>query len=248
MSHELYTIMTTNHPNFRRRRSEAIKEDIYRGILQMIMTNDLRHGQRVIEEALAKTYHVSRTPIREALFSLEKDGIIERVHGCGARVATFTPDDVEQIYEVRKALECCALPKAVNSLPFTGLLQLRHDLEEVDRMKYAHCSQRQKEVDLKLHKMIVDASGNRHLISYYGNISLLTDSLKLMSYRNEAHAKEIGKQHSAIIEALLRREAEEADELLRHHIDDGCRNAVEIFFKKQRSWGDGPIVGKRGRR
>lgn len=240
--------MTTTNANSRRRRSEAIKEDIYRGILQMIMTNELRHGQRVIEEALAKTYHVSRTPIREALFSLEKDGIIERIHGCGARVATFTPDDVEQIYEVRKALECCALSKAVNNLAFTGLLQLKHDLEEVDGMKDAHGSKRQKEVDLKLHKMIVDASGNRRLISYYGNISLLTDSLKLMSYRDETHAKEIGMQHSALIEALLRREAEEADRLLRRHIEDGCRNAIEIFFKKHRSWGDEPIVGKRGQR
>jgi len=234
--------------NLRRHRSEAIKEDIYLGILRMIMTNELRHGQRVIEEALAKTYHVSRTPIREALFSLEKDGIIERVHGCGARVATFTPDDVEQIYEVRKALECCALSKAVNNLAFTGLLQLKHDLEGVDKTTDANCSQRQKEVDLKLHKMIVDGSGNRRLISYYGNISLLTDSLKLMSYRDEEHAKEIGKQHSAITEALLRRDAEEADKLLRHHIEDGCRNAIEVFFKKHQSWSNEPIVGKRERR
>lgn len=212
------------------------------------MTNELYQGERVIEEALAKTYHVSRTPIREALFALEKDGIIERVHGCGARVSTFTPDDVEQIYEVRRALECCALSKAVSNLRFTSLLQLKHDLDEISGPTGTHCSHRQQEIDLQLHNMIVAASGNRRLIAYYENISLLTDSLKLMSYRSEAHAKEIGAQHSAIIEALLRREADEADKLLRHHIEDGCRNAIEVFFKRHvRPNGDAPVAGKRGR-
>lgn len=198
----------------------------------MVMSSELQQGQRLIEEALARTYRVSRTPIREALFALEKDGVIERVHGCGARVVTFTPDDVEQIYEVRRALECCALSKAVNNLGFTGLLELKHDLDEINRTTSSHSIERQKEIDLKLHKMIVEASGNRRLFSYYENISLLSDSLKLMSYRDEAHAKQIGAQHSAIVDALLRREGEEADKLLRHHIEDGCRNAIEIFFQR----------------
>lgn len=240
--------MTTIKGNSGNPRSEAIKEEIYRGILQMIMTNGLRHGQRLIEDALAKTFRVSRTPIREALFALEKDGIVERVHGCGARVATFTPDDVEQIYEVRKALECCALPKAVSNLAFTDLLQLKHDLDEVTGKPGAHHSRRHKEIDLKLHKMIVDASGNRHLVSYYRNISLLTDSLKLMSYRDEVHAKEIGSQHAAIVEALLRREEGEAEKLLRHHIEDGCRNAIEVFFQHHfLPRGDGAVPRNRGR-
>jgi DNA-binding GntR family transcriptional regulator len=208
----------------------------------MVMSNELQQGQRLVEEALARTYRVSRTPIREALLALEKDGVVERVHGCGARVVIFTPDDVEQIYEVRRALECCALSKAVNSLGFTGLLELKHDLDEINRMTSAHIIHRQKEIDLRLHKMIVEASGNRHLVSYYENISLLCDSLKLMSYRDEAHAKQIGTQHSTIIEALLRREGEEAEKLLRHHIEDGCRNAIEIFFQqhsRQRGGGGG---------
>ncbi len=223
---------TNGHPQ-KRPRSEAIKEDIYRGILRMIMTNELRHGQRLVEKALADTHHVSRTPIREALFALEKDGIIERVHGCGARVATFTPDDVEQIYEVRKALECCALSKAVANLGFTELLKLKSDLDEANREKGVRCSRRHKEIDLNLHRMIVQASGNRRLISYYRNISLLTNSLSLVTYGDKAHAKKIGAQHLAIVEALLRRDAKKSDELLRHHIEDGCRSAIEVFYQRQ---------------
>jgi DNA-binding GntR family transcriptional regulator len=238
--------MKSSNNNSYRVNSEATKERIYRGLLRKIILNELHQGQRVIEEALAKTYHVSRTPIREALFALEKDGIIERVHGCGARVATFTPDDVEQIYEVRRVLECCALSKAVSNLSFTRLLQLKHDLDEISGTTGTQCSHRQKEIDLQLHKMIVVSSGNRRLISYYENLSLMTDSLKLMSYRDEAHAKEIGAQHSAIIEALLRREAEEADKLLRHHIEDGCRNAIEVFFKQHHSRGNAVTAAKRG--
>lgn len=225
--------MKTDNGYPQRPRSEAIKEDIYRGILRMIMTSELRHGQHLTEEALANTYHVSRTPIREALFALEKDGIIERVHGRGARVATFTPDDVEQIYEVRKALETCALSKAVANLGFTGLLRLKRDLHEASRKKGLDSSNRHKEIDLKLHKMIVEASGNRRLITYYRNISMLSDSLKLASYRDERHVKKIGAQHLAIVEALLRRDAERSKKLLRRHIEDGCRSAIEVFYERQ---------------
>src|ERR1700733_3003120 len=80
--------------------------EFYTDILGMIVQGGLPPGQRMIEEDLAREYRVSRTPIREVIFALERDGLVARAANRGAKVIAFTPDDVEQVYEIRKVLEC----------------------------------------------------------------------------------------------------------------------------------------------
>jgi len=210
----------------------AVNSRIYSDILGMIVSGEFSPGQRLIEEELAAAFLVSRTPIREILFALERDGLVERSRNRGARVVAFTPDDVEEIYEIRKALECLAVRTAVRGLPLSELLELERQLVSLSESTPPDWNDRQAAVDLELHRLIVAHSRNRRLALYLDNISLLLHSLRLLGYRNSAHARCAGEEHLEIVRALLRRDAQTAERLLADHIEVSKRNALELFFAK----------------
>ncbi len=220
--------MSPEAPNQR----ELTKATIYADILAKIMRGEFQPGQRLVEEELARTYEVSRTPIREILFALEKGGLVERTHNRGAKVVSFTPDDVEQIYEIRNALECLSLRHAIRNLPLNALLDLERRLDALNRRHGPKWNQQQAEIDLELHRLIVTHSGNRRLVAYLENISLLIHSLRLVGYRDDRHARRAGEEHLEIVRALVRRDLALAERLLADHIETSKKNAIELFFRQ----------------
>ena len=211
---------------------EQLKATIYADILAKIMRGEFQPGQRLVEEELALTYEVSRTPIREILFALEKGGLVERSHNRGAKVVSFTPDDVEQIYEIRSALECLSLRRAIRNLPLNTLLEMERRLEALNRHQGPKWNQQQGEIDFELHRLIVTRSGNRRLVAYLENISLLIHSLRLVGYLDDRNARRAGEEHLEIVRSLMRRDLSLAERLLAEHIENSKKNAIELFFRQ----------------
>jgi DNA-binding GntR family transcriptional regulator len=211
---------------------ERLQSQIYASILGKIMNGEYPPGQRLVEEEMAEIYKVSRTPIREVLQALARDGLVEHVHNRGARVVSFTPDDVEEIYEIREVLECFSVRRAVRNLPLNQLIEIEKRLNGLNRSDGPKWNQQQADLDLELHRLIVSHSGNRRLIAHLENIALLIHSLRLVGYRNDQHARQAGTEHLAIVRALLRRDSELAERLLAEHIENSKRHALELFFQK----------------
>jgi DNA-binding GntR family transcriptional regulator len=106
-----------------------LKARLYADIVRNIVDGEYVPGCRLIEGDLAKAFKTSRTPVREVLFALEKDGLVERIPARGARVAPFGADDVEEIYEIRKVLECLCVRSAGRNLKLAQLIELERRLE-----------------------------------------------------------------------------------------------------------------------
>ena len=212
---------------------EQARERAYKAILAEIVSADLAPGQRLREEQLAQKYKLSRTPIREILIALEKDGFIERSRNQGAKVISFTRDDVEELYDIRCALECLAVRRAVPYMKYNRLLEFEQRLTALLRTGSGRrWSQRLSVLDLELHRFIVSQSGNRRLITYLENVSLLPQSLRLAGYGDEAHAREAGQEHLTIVRALLRRDSQLAERLLAKHIESGKRKMLELIYHR----------------
>lgn len=205
--------------------------ELYRAILERILTGELAAGQRLVEEDLARMYEVSRTPIREVLLALQKDGLVVRERNKGARVASFTADDVEELFDIRKALEVSCIPAAVRTIRLGELLDLQRRLQSLGSLRGAQLRTEQSQLDLELHSLIISHSRNRRLIVYMGTLSMLINSLQLASYRLETRADEAAAEHLDLVGALLDRDVERAQHLLLEHIEHGKRNAVELLIK-----------------
>ena len=91
------------------KQNEQFRSHLYAEILSKIISGEYPPGSRLVEEDLASEHDVSRTPVREVLFALERDGLVRRVKNQGAKVVAFTADDVEEIYEIRSSRKPCRL-------------------------------------------------------------------------------------------------------------------------------------------
>ena len=200
-------------------------EQIYLMIKQDIVGGVLRANERLVTEKLATQYSVSRTPVREALKKLEKDGLAEMKSNAGAVVKDIDIDEVSDIYEIRKALEVIALKKAF----IRGI-----SLETMEYLKIC-CKKRkegasleiQRENDREFHSAIYRACGSKILYDMMENYMVLLSSFsvtsRIMKERDMERDMLSNIEHERILAAIEKKNQEEAVELLSAHIDSAIQ-------------------------
>ena len=112
--------------------SKPIREIAYETLKHAIITGDLPAGSRIVETDYAERMHISRTPLREALRKLERDGLVEYMLRRGVIVRAFTIADVEEIYTIRNALEMLTLPAIIQNATSDDIARLRGLLDQMD--------------------------------------------------------------------------------------------------------------------
>ncbi len=90
------------------KRPVSIREKVYAAVRDNILDGRIAPGERVVETRLAEEIKTSRTPVREALHMLEREGLLEAIPRVGYRVKQITLDEIDEICEIRKANECLA--------------------------------------------------------------------------------------------------------------------------------------------
>jgi DNA-binding GntR family transcriptional regulator len=159
---------------------------IYNMIIKEIVTGKFFPGQRLIERELIEKYGMSKTPIREALYKLEENGVVTYELNKGFSIVKVSRCDVEEIYELREVLEGLAVKKVAGKLDLTPTqdediiknFRLSEEcLKNNDIQKYSI-------LDMEFHNLLADMSGNCRLKSmlnklYYQAKLLLSTSLFL---------------------------------------------------------------------
>ena len=115
--------------------SRPIREIAYDVLKKAIITGEIPAGERIVETEYADRLHISRTPLREALRKLERDGLVEYVMRRGVIVHAFTTEDVDQIYTIRNALEMLTLPYIIENATAEDIASLREKLAEMDKLE-----------------------------------------------------------------------------------------------------------------
>lgn len=147
-------------------RSDTLMHAAYTALRDRISVGIIRPGELISEGQLAKELGMSRTPVREALAALEKEGIVEIRRGVGASVKPLSLSDILHLYEIRMALEPLAAKTALYHIPkkelesfrarFEALLNHLDAPEETRIREYV-------EVDSAFHLMIAEYSENPFL-------------------------------------------------------------------------------------
>jgi DNA-binding GntR family transcriptional regulator len=171
-----------------------------------------------VVDDLAKQLGVSRTPVKEALAKLEREGLVVVNPHRGARVVTITRRDMEEIYELREVVEGLAARLAARNIGTGEIEELRSLVQEGEKALARGDYQAYAEVDLRFHRLIRRASGNRRLQTIMenldGQIHLLITTSAAVPGRGMVSVGE----HLKIVEALEARDARRAEEAMREHV------------------------------
>ena len=208
----------------------------YEWIRNAIESGEIEMGAPLPENQLAKEIGVSRTPIREALRSLEQDGYVKIIPQKGAFVSEISLEDLKEIYDIRKLLEPFAALSAVNRIPEEEIDEMEKGWKTLKKAALAgevdltHVS----EMDLLLHLTITKYATNKRI----GAI-ITTDHAQIKRFQKlsaqslSANIHDTIGQHLEILEKLRARDAKGLSSLLYEHITKSESNIMKDYFLKQ---------------
>ncbi|MBM6619651.1 GntR family transcriptional regulator [Bacillus suaedaesalsae] len=207
-------------------------EQFYHSIKQMIFDGVFAPGDRIVETQLAKDFNVSKSPIREAIRMLERDGLV--ILDEKSRVIVYKPtlEDVEEIYFCRKALESFAVAhttKIATDDEIASIEKLLNDTEIAIQNK--EDAQSIIKLNEMFHNHIIDYTKNNRLQKQLSELRSLMYFFRIMNYKGENRAEVILEQHRGIFALIKSRKAEKASEAMVHHLQQDLDNLTAYLNK-----------------
>ena len=184
----------------------------------MIESGELAPGARITEQALASHFGVSRTPLREALRALASEGLVETEPNRGARVASLTQADVDEIFPIMAQLESLAGELAAARLTEVDLAEIR----ALHYQMVLHHKRGERPpyfmVNEQIHDKILCAAGHATLSGLYRSLVGRVRRARYRSPVSEAQWAQSVAEHEAILAALEARDGPRLAALLRDHV------------------------------
>jgi len=215
----------------------TIADRVFVQIQQAIVEGQIPPGSKISEPELARTYGISRGPLREALGRLEACSLVERRANVGARVITLSSVQLLEIYHVREALEGMAARLAATAMNNEEIGDLHKLLDHhgEDIAQEHGKAYFQKEGDLDFHYQIVQGSHNSRLIDLLCND--LYHLVRLYRYQfgmtSQQRATPAFGEHEHIVAAIANRDGEMAELLMRHHVRSSRANVVRLLAERE---------------
>ncbi len=207
--------------------SLSLSVEVANVIKERILKGEYHIGEKLIENQIADELKVSRTPIREALKQLEKEGLIESIPNRGSFVLGLTKRDLEDIYAVRAAVEVLAVSWAVEKITEIELSGLREAFDLMDYYSKRQNSDKVMELNKEFHQIIYDASGSRFLSQLLKSYQEYVEETRKATVYCSKNLPVILEEHRNILEAVCERNAEKAVECLSHHLKNSQERAKE---------------------
>jgi len=197
-------------------RTATYARDAEKVLRQLILDGAFRPGERLNEAQLSRSLGISRSPIREAFNRLANEGILELVPNRGAFVRRMDVRDVEELYEVREALEVMAVRLAARRATAEDLAAL-HQILSLTRLKL----ERQRAdypSNLDFHVRLIAAAGNEQLARRTAEVDQQLRLARELSGHGPQRADQLYDEHVALYEAMVARDADGAAHLMHVHL------------------------------
>ena len=200
--------------------------------VQKIVVEEILAGKYLTEQNLAGRLGVSRTPIREALTLLERQGVLERKKYHGIKLRRVSMKDLTETYDLRIALEGMAARLLASRIDRETIEKLRALAETADRLTNTTRTlvQESNRVDLQFHQMLIDKSGNTRLKNFLDVFCLIDSSFCAQVYLKADNSSPVRKHrfnHRQIVEALESRDPDKAERVTRLHIQEAREHLLQ---------------------
>lgn len=207
-----------------------LRDVVFNTLRQAILKGELKPGERLMEIQLAQRLGVSRTPIREAIRKLELEGLVLMIPRKGAEVAKITEKSMQDVLEVRRALEGLAIQLACGRITKEQTADL-----EIKGKKFVEAVEtgdlvRMAEADEAFHAVIYNATQNDRLIYILNNLREQMYRYRVEYIKDATIHPIILKEHEEIIRTVKKRDEDEAYQAICTHIDNQ-EEAIRKYIK-----------------
>lgn len=195
-----------------------LRDVVFNTLRKAILKGELKPGERLMEIQLAQRLGVSRTPVREAIRKLELEGLVLMIPRKGAEVAKITKKDLEDVLEVRCALEELAVKDACDHITEEQLAELNHAANEFKRTLGKSDITECVQADMHFHEIIYKATENQRLLQMLNNLREQMYRYRMEYLKDTRTHKTLIEEHEAIRCALQKHDKDKSGNAIHVHI------------------------------
>jgi len=205
----------------------SLTERVYSALKQEIFDFVLLPGDRFTESEIAQRMSASRTPVREALTLLQREGFVDVMFRAGWQVKPFDFEKFDQLYELRIVLEQAAVRKLCE-------MEETPDLDALKEFWLVAVSDRLDDgptvslMDERFHVHLVEACGNEEMARVHHNITERLRIIRRIDFTQRPRIEATYQEHAKILRTIIKRRSDEAQRLLKTHIEESQAEVRKI--------------------
>jgi len=205
----------------------SFSDRVYSAILELIINHRIKPGEKLNEKSIAELLQVSRTPVREALRRLASDGLVDFFPRRGVFAKAVTPQDIKELYEIRRCLEVHAARRTIGNIPDEHIERVNELIERCHRKDGIEFIEAELELDREIHRTINMFCGNLRLRHLLETLDHLAKFMRVIHSGREDVVRENFREHENIWRAMAAGEEERMVKLLKEHLDNRQKCLLE---------------------
>ncbi len=209
-----------------------LRDVVFNTLRAAILKGELKPGERLMELQLAAKLGVSRTPIREAIRMLEQEGLAVTIPRKGAEVAKMTEKDMEDVLQIREALDELAAKIACEQISEEQLEELVATMHEFEESTKTENVKTIAVADVQFHDIIYQSTGNPKLVNMLNNLREQMYRYRVEYLKDENNYPTLMKEHKDIVEGLVRKNKLQVTATMHQHVKNQAV-AVKAMIQEQ---------------
>lgn len=205
----------------------SLRGKVFNHILEGILSGRYHAGDALVETRLAEEIGVSRTPVREAIRQLEREGLVTSIPNKGVVVNGISEEDVEDIYHIRSLTEGLAVRWAAERIDEEQRRQLEETAELMEYYTLKNNMEQVAKLDARFHTLIYESCKSKVLRHILSTLLYYVHQARLGSLKVPQRAQQALKEHKAILDAVLSGKGEEAEVLMTEHVKNAMLNLLK---------------------
>ncbi|WP_019119459.1 GntR family transcriptional regulator [Brevibacillus massiliensis] len=207
----------------------ALSNRIAEHITEQIITGELKPGEKLIENTYAEEYGTSRAPVREAIFLLSIEGLVERIPRKGAVVKGYTEAEIYDLLEIRTMLESLAMKRIEEHGVDTEVIEKMDQV--LQEMKDEKAIKKYTQYNYAFHMCLIEMSKSQVIKNVYSRLELPLQRVQSLSFANEGKIEKSVSEHSIIVRMLKDGKIAEAARILEKHNSDVIESIQKSLAK-----------------
>ena len=212
---------------------KSLGEHVFESLKHSIVRGKISPGEWLVESHIAETLGISRTPVREAIHKLEREGLIERQPRGGFTVLGFKRDDIEETFGIRSVLEGYAARLAAVKHSAQELEDLENKIDEFQNALDRKNMNLLPAINTEFHDLLYSLSKSPKLINMINGLRDQIYRYRQMILKERKFASTSNLDHKKMLTYIRKRDAEGAERLVREHILRGQEMVLKEYDRRQ---------------
>jgi GntR family transcriptional regulator, rspAB operon transcriptional repressor len=218
--------------------TETIRKKVHKHLREQILSGEIGPNERLIETKIAKEIGTSRTPVREALHSLEQEGLIESIPRIGYKVKLINDHEAVEIWEIRSAIETLAARWACENARARLIKELRKNITLAEKHIANDEVTTFVDLDAQFHEIIARLSGGKRLLELTQSLRRHALRYRIQSIYLPGTALRAIDGHRKILDAIEGNDYEALNQAVKDHLEQSKKDTLRYAFHGEEKRGE----------